>query len=315
MTVFRLCRNAIGVCAALAILAGCGGYASNGVMSSYAMPDSFSNHKSFYFTGGAQHFKVPAGVSTVKVVLVGARGGGDGNYEGRDIQALGGRVSAIIPVTPGEKFAVFVGGQGSRSRGGFNGGGNGTGAPSCCEGYGGGGASDVRKDGDTLKDRILVAGGGGGAEAFGWPQYGGLGGKGGGDDGGAGSNGYPGELYHGGDGGGGGTQSGSGAGGAPGYGYGSHGSYGGSSGSSGRLGTGGDGGRGGGTSSYVGGGGGGGGGGYYGGGGGGGGAGYVGGAGGGGGGGSAYIEPSAYAGRTWGGWKIHTPNGLIVFSW
>ncbi|MGA2759438.1 MAG: hypothetical protein ABSF08_03825 [Candidatus Cybelea sp.] len=308
-------RRAFGICVATAMLTGCSGIgAGNGVVPADGTPDHLPGQRTFHYTGGAQDFKVPVGVTHITVVARGAAGGGYGNYEGRDIQAFGGRVRAIIPVRSGEKLVVFVGGQGSRSFGGFNGGGSGGGEPPCC-GYGGGGASDIRQRGDTLANRILVAGGGGGAEAFGWPEYGGLGGKGGGIDGGAGSNGYSGGSYgsyYGGYGGGGGTQNGGGDGGAPGYGSGG---YGGDSGSSGSLGAGGSGGKGGGTSSYVGGGGGGGGGGYYGGGGGGGGGGYVGGPGGGGGGGSTYIEPSAYSARSWQGWKDATGDGLVVFSW
>jgi hypothetical protein len=61
---------------------------------------------------------------------------------------------------------------------------------------------------------------------------------------------------------------------------------------------------------------GGGGGGYHGGGGGGGGGDYFGGPGAGGGGGSGYIEPSAYAGRTWEGWTHSSDsNGSVTFYW
>jgi hypothetical protein len=299
-------------CVAVAIV-GCDGDASpvpltRGYVASPSQ--QFPYHKTFNYTGAGRDFKVPAGVTKVEVTLVGARGGGDGNYEGRDIQSLAGRVRAVIPVTPGERLAVYVGGQGSPSSGGFNGGGSGTG-PSRIEGYGGGGASDIRRGRDTLKERILVAGGGGGEEAFGWPEYAGLGGSGGGIHGGAGTNGYTGGSSHGGYGAGGGTQSGGGAGGE-GAGYsGSHGG----AGSSGSLGVGGAGGQAGfGSGSYAGGGGGGGGGGYYGGGGGGSGV-YYSGPGGGGGGGSAYVEPSAYTGRSWEGWKTHSYNGLVVISW
>lgn len=71
---------------------------------------------------------------------------------------------AIIPVVPGEKRAVFVGGQGSEPSGGFNGGGTGAIEPSCCEGYGGGGGG------------YYGGGGGGGGSGYG----GGPGGGGGG---------------------------------------------------------------------------------------------------------------------------------------
>jgi len=266
MTISAINRYALGSCVAAAVLAGCGYPNASTAPPVNAASESLPHHKTFDYTGARQSFVVPDGVTKVTIVAVGARGGGV-EYEDRDIQALGGRVRAIIPVTPGEKLAVFVGGQGSRSNGGFNGGGSGAGAPSCCEAYGGGGASDVRQGGDRLKDRVLVAGGGGGEESFGSLEYGGLGGKGG---------------Y----GGGGGTQSGGVAGG-----NGGSGSYPGPPGSAGSLDVGGSGGQGG-VSSYAGGGG-----------------------GGGGGGGSSYIESSAYAGRTWEGWRIHTTDGLVVFDW
>jgi Glycine rich protein len=305
-------RYALNTCVAAVMLSGCGGNAGSGATPPVnGAGERLPYHKTFNYTGARQVFTVPAGVKKLTVIAVGARGGGDASYEGRDIQAFAGRVRAIIPVTPGEKLAVFVGGEGSRSSGGFNGGGMGAGEPSCCEGYGGGGASDIRQGGDTLRDRVLVVGGGGGEEAFGFPEYGGLGGNGGGSVGGAGTDGYTGGSLSGGYGGGGGTQRRGGTGGD-----GASGSYGGEPGNPGSLAVGGSGGRGGGLSSYVGGGGGGGGGGYYGGGGGGGGGSYGGGPGGGGGGGSSNIEPSAYAYQSWQGWeKIHTANGLVVFDW
>ena len=57
---------------------------------------------------------------------------------------------------------MTVGGQAPSDQGGFNGGGDSGHANS---GFGGGGgASDIRIGGTTLKDRVLVAGGGGGQE-------------------------------------------------------------------------------------------------------------------------------------------------------
>jgi hypothetical protein len=315
MKISNFSRHILCGCVAAAMLAGCGGNAVSGATPPLIEPGKkLPFHKTFNYTGAEQIFTVPGGVRKLVVVAVGARGGGDPDYERRDIQSYGGRVWAIIPVTPGERLAIFVGGQGSLPGGGFNGGGSGAGAPSCCEGYGGGGGSDVRQGGDSIGDRVLVVGGGGGEESFSFPEYGGLGGNGGGSVGLTGTNGYSGGSSSGGYGGGGGTQH---RGGAGGYGGGvSDHQYSGASGSRGRLAIGGSGGRGGGGVSYVGGGGGGGGGGYYGGGGGGGGGGYEGGPGGGGGGGSSHVESRAYAYRTWPGWKeIHTANGLVVVSW
>ncbi|MGC2649415.1 MAG: glycine-rich protein, partial [Candidatus Cybelea sp.] len=153
---FRLGRYAVGVCAAVALLEGCGGAASSGVVP-IAAPDHFPKHKPFYFTGRAQDFRVPEGVTHITVVARGAHGAGSPAVDG-------GRVHAVIPVTPGEKLVIYVGGDASGTTAGFNGGGSG--GPGghgykTADGYGGGGASDVR-EGGKLSDRIVVAGGGGG---------------------------------------------------------------------------------------------------------------------------------------------------------
>jgi hypothetical protein len=306
-------RHALGVCVATAMLAGCGGRAGGGVVPNRSgAANSFPYHETFHYTGEGQNFTVPGGVTQIKVIALGAHGSSGSMY--LEYYGLGGRVSAEIPVTPGETLVVYVGGNASATEGGFNGGANG-GTDSCCgdgDAGGGGGASDVRVGGTALSDRILVAGGGGGEGGFGGnSDYpGGEGGKGGGLRGGAGSEG---ESACNGAGGDGGTQTAGGTGGAP-----SDCHWNGGSGASGTFGAGGRGGNGGNRSAgQYGGAGGGGGGGYYGGGGGGGGGGTnsIIGAGGGGGGGSSYVESSATDVHMWQGWKHSAHNGLVVFSW
>jgi len=294
---------ALGVAAA--VLAGCGGsqpsIGAPGVTADTG--DSLPYHKTFNYTGRKQTFTVPDGVKKLKVIAVGAQGGGD-------IPGYGGRVYALIPVTPREKLAIFVGGQGTLPSGGFNGGGSSGASYGRFPGYGGGGATDIREGGSGLVDRIVVAGGGGGQGSYDGPKDG-IGGKGGGSIGGTGGVGA-GHYGLAGSGGTGGTQDQGGSGG-----YGGQGQVCGyDAGDAGLLGQGGDGAEG---YDYCGGGGGGGGG-YYGGGGGGGGSNdgssEAFGGGGGGGGGSSYIEPSAFAYRSWRGWeKINTANGLVVMSW
>ncbi len=116
----------------------------------------------FSYTGGAQTWTVPTGVTSVQVTAVGAQGGG--SYGG-----LGSQVVATIPVTPGQTLGIYVGGQDSSgTTGGYNGGGAG-GYSGSDVGYGGGGASDVRLGGTTLADRVVVAGGGGGIGSYGAP--------------------------------------------------------------------------------------------------------------------------------------------------
>ncbi len=149
----------------------------------------------FMFTGAAQQYVVPAGVAELLIESWGAQGadatiGGTGGN--------GGFATGLLSVTPGEIITVNVGGQN-----GFNGGGAGGtngntvfgGAPQGDTGGTGGGASDVRQGGAGLANRVLVAGGGGGAGHNGvWPSCqvsgpGGNGGDGGGLTGSTGTNG------------------------------------------------------------------------------------------------------------------------------
>ena len=241
----------------------------------------------FGFTGGAQTWTVPTGVTSATFDAFGAAGGfgpsGSDNPGGS-----GGETTATVTVTPGDVIEIVVGGQGAQAgapdvspAGGFDGGGaggEGSGpASQGASGAGGGGASDVRTGSCAatascgLAARVIVAGGGGGAVGL----TGDAGGSGGNPSGGPGITGGSEDP------GGGGTQSTGGGGGAAGCT--------GTSGANGVLGVGGAGGNGQQTSSSMNGsfGGGGGGGGYYGGGGGGGACIDEGGAGGGGGSSSA----------------------------
>ena len=260
----RATHLAVGLVAALGLCAGVSTEAASAATQTFSVP-------------GDHTFIVPSGITTISVTAIGAEGGDC-------YLAFGGRgasVSAIIPVSPGEKLFVGVGGVGGGGGGigtyclaGNQGGaggtdGGGAGGPDNgpsgneTDGSGGGGASAVglanSLGGEQFGNLMIVAGGGGGA---GYEVWGGDAGAGG--------------------------ASGEGAGGAPGTQ--SAGGAGGSDGSSGTALQGGAGG--GGLSSVTGLGGGGGGGGYYGGGGGGG---ANGGGPGGGGGGSSFITAAAGA--------------------
>lgn len=124
----------------------------------------------FGFTGGAQTWTVPAGVTSITVDAHGAAGGLNAdNIMYPDMPGYGGRVQAQLTVTPGQVLNIYVGGQGSDGTpiaggpGGYNGGGNGAfGYPGVAAG-GGGGATDIRINGTAFTDRVLVAAGGGGA--------------------------------------------------------------------------------------------------------------------------------------------------------
>jgi|GEM_PF-6928722 len=127
---------------------------------STAAPTTFS------YSGSPQTYTVPAGVTQLRVV---ATGGAGGPYN--TPAALGGRVQATIPVTPGEVLTIVIGGQGgsgaASNPGGYNGGGTGNGNAG-----GGGGATELQRaiangaTGDYLSSRnaLVVAGGGGGGD-------------------------------------------------------------------------------------------------------------------------------------------------------
>jgi hypothetical protein len=310
MKTLVLAHGALSICVATLLLSACGGssIANDIAGGGAAGAQAQRNTHRFDYNGKEQPFVVPTGVTKLSVVAYGARGAGDTNPSNYDeVPGYGGRVSAVIPVQPGETLYVFVGGKADGDNGGFNGGASGVGA------WGGGGASDVREGGEALSDRILVAGGGAGGSGI--YTYSGKGGNGGGTSGGSGGAGGSGPLD--GQGATGGSQTAGGLGGAGGKGSKKTEGQPGSAGAVGSGGNGGAGGSGAGEGGFRGGAGGGGGGGYYGGGGGGGGAGHrygrAPGAGGGGGGGSSYVESSAKNYKsTQGDWDH---NGVVIFSW
>ena len=133
------------------------------------------------FTSPGEHpFVVPAGVTSVQVLLVGGNGGtgSDGQVGGIPATA-----SATIAVTPGETLYAEVAGDGeSAGDGAFgSGGAGGGGAGGVLEGFltsdgsggGGGGASDIRTCSvdagscQSLASRLIVAAGGGGGAGAG----------------------------------------------------------------------------------------------------------------------------------------------------
>ena len=110
---------------------------STSTVPSLAAPDgTLPSDKTFRYTGNRQSFIVPRSIKRLHIVALGGMGAGPGSSG--DVRP--GRVSALIPVTPGEELYVFVGGVGSGQAGGFNGGGDGGSDSYCeCTGYGGGG--------------------------------------------------------------------------------------------------------------------------------------------------------------------------------
>ncbi|MEW6468879.1 MAG: T9SS type A sorting domain-containing protein, partial [Bacteroidota bacterium] len=126
----------------------------------------------FNYTGAVDTFIVPAFVTSVTVDVKGAEGGQAASSPQQTVNPTGkgGRVQATIPVTPGDTLFIYVGGKGGDASpnvagtAGYNGGGAGGIYPSynSSASGGGGGASDIRLNGITLGDRIVVAGGAGG---------------------------------------------------------------------------------------------------------------------------------------------------------
>ena len=134
--------------------------------------------ETFNYTGAAQTWTVPAGVTEATFDLHGAEGEGD--EDTIFAPGLGGEATATIAVLAGTSIQVNVGGEGSFPTGGFNGGGAGAVDNFGQPGTGGGGASDIRIGGTTLEDRVLVAGGGGGGGGASCNNASAVGGNGGG---------------------------------------------------------------------------------------------------------------------------------------
>ncbi|MFC0453637.1 glycine-rich protein [Rhodococcus jostii] len=114
----------------------------------------------FTFTGNAQSFTVPEGITSLAVTATGGRGGNSTGSNGAILGGLAAVATGQLTVAAGDALYIQVGGNGGDGDGeaGYNGGGGGgTGAS------GGGGASDVRTGTGELADRKIVASGGGGA--------------------------------------------------------------------------------------------------------------------------------------------------------
>jgi hypothetical protein len=94
----------------------------------------------------------------------------------------GGVDTGTLAVSPGQILTIRVGGAGTTGNsasGGYNGGGYTSATATFIPGSGGG-ASDIRTNGDTLTSRVVVAGGGGGASGYCYSAQSGDGGYGGG---------------------------------------------------------------------------------------------------------------------------------------
>jgi len=144
----------------------------------------------FGFTGRPVSYVVPAGVCRIRIEAIGGSGGESGTA---GTPGAGARATTLLVVKPGETLVVRVGGEGGAAvglmpgDGGWNGGGAGGRAVDGNDGRrgragsGGGGATDVRRGGDGIDRRIIVAGGGSGGAGGGIGGPIGTGGGNGGD--------------------------------------------------------------------------------------------------------------------------------------
>lgn len=131
----------------------------------------------FEYTGNYEEFIVPK-TGNYKIECWGASGGRN-NFGGTflDNAGTGGYASGVINLTKGKKLYIYVGQKGEDgiksarvlTNPSYNGGGSGIGSSDNDDGGGaGGGATDIRlvsgewNDFDSLKSRIMVAGGGSG---------------------------------------------------------------------------------------------------------------------------------------------------------
>ena len=134
----------------------------------------------YSYTGAVQTATLKAG--THKLEVWGAQGGGKQNNSSLDTAngGMGGYSYGTLTLTSDTNVFIYAGGMGKSigsglAEGGFNGGGAAYGTSTSEPANGGGGASDIRINEDSLYSRVIVAGGGGGGgeDAGDTPGYGG----------------------------------------------------------------------------------------------------------------------------------------------
>lgn len=109
----------------------------------------------FSYTGAVQTWTVPNGITSITVDAYGSAG--ERVNASKGYTSKGGRVQAVMNVTPGQVLSIYVGGKEN-----FNGGGPRALNSGIWMGPRGGDATDIRIGGTGLSNRVLVAGGGGG---------------------------------------------------------------------------------------------------------------------------------------------------------
>ena len=122
---------------------------------------NYTTSITFIFTGAAQSWTVPPNVTKILVDAYGAQGGDKNTTAG----GFGGRMQAIIKVTPGETLHIMVGGKPSGISAVYGNGGNaGTNTNNTSnQAAAGGGMTALFRNSIDMANVLLVAGGGGGA--------------------------------------------------------------------------------------------------------------------------------------------------------
>lgn len=147
----KLCTKSLALCSLISSLVGTPIVNAASYIESYDPCWSVS----FNYTGDVQTFTVPT-TGYYGFELYGGQGQDYNGHTG----GQGGYVKSVLYLNEGDKLYINVGGgQGNT----FNGGGIGTSNGTATSN--GGGATDVRLNSNKIADRVIVAGGGGGASA------------------------------------------------------------------------------------------------------------------------------------------------------
>jgi hypothetical protein len=76
---------------------------------------TFNSSQTFNYTGSAQAFTVPDGVSSVQIVARGGQGGTSGAVSGSAFTGgSGAEIQGDFSVAPGEQLTILVGGSGGQ---------------------------------------------------------------------------------------------------------------------------------------------------------------------------------------------------------
>lgn len=130
-----------------------------------AMKPLYVRPVTFNYTGSMQTWTVPSEVFSILIEAVGAQGGNNGGYIG----GKGGKVNAILKVTPGDVLYIVVGGQSTTMNAAYGFGGSGGALVNFATRFGraGGGLTGIFSNATVSQaNALIVAAGGGGATTY-----------------------------------------------------------------------------------------------------------------------------------------------------